>query len=195
MNSRPGLLLASTSRYRTELLRRLDIDFTQCATWVDERELDTEPAPTRARRLAAAKADAAAHGKSNALVIGADQVADLAGTTLHKPGSRERAHAQLRASSGHIVVFHTAVCVLDTRNGQAYAHTDQTSVQFRVLQDPEIQRYLEREHPLDCAGSFKCEGLGISLFERIDTQDPTALIGLPLIALARILRECGVQLP
>ncbi len=191
----PRLVLASTSRYRADLLRRLGIDFIQCAAGVDEHELAGEIASTRALRLAEAKAQAATTGQHDALVIGADQVADLGGSILHKPGSDELAHAQLRASSGHAVMFHTAVCVRDTRNGQAYMHTDHTTVHFRDLQDAEIQRYIDREQPLDCSGSFKCEGLGIALFSRIETQDPTALIGLPLIALARILRACGLQTP
>ena len=191
----PRLVLGSTSRYRADLLRRLGIDFVQYGAGVDEHERAGEIASARALRLAEAKAQAAARGQDAALVIGSDQVADLGGCILHKPGSGERAHAQLRASSGQAVMFHTAVCVRDTRNGQTYTHTDHTTVHFRDLQDAEIQRYLEREQPLDCAGSFKCEGLGIALFSRIETQDPTALIGLPLIALARILRACGLQTP
>lgn len=189
------LILGSTSRYRANLLRRLGIDFTQRAPNVDEQELADEPAAARALRLARAKAEAVAQGQNNVVVIGSDQVAALAGNILHKPGNIERAHAQLRASSGHAVVFHTAVCACDTRAGQTYTHTDHTTVYFRDLQDAEIQRYLEREQPLDCAGSFKCEGLGIALFTRIETRDPTALIGLPLIALAQILRDCGIELP
>ncbi len=189
------LILGSTSRYRADLLRRFGIAFTQRAPEVDEREIAGEPAATRALRLAVAKAEAAAQGENDAVVIGSDQVAELGGSILHKPGGSARAHAQLRASSGHDVVFHTAVCVRDTRTGQAHAHTDRTTVHFRDLCEAEIQRYVEREHPLDCAGSFKCEGLGITLFTRIETQDPTALIGLPLIALAQILRECGFDLP
>ncbi len=191
----PRLILGSTSRYRAELLRRLGIDFTQRAPEVDEAELADEAAPTRALRLATAKADGAAQGQENAVVIGSDQVAELAGKILHKPGSVEHACAQLRASSGHAVVFHTTVCVHDTRSDQRHTHVDRTTVHFRRLNDAEIQRYIEREQPLDCAGSFKCEGLGIALFTRIDTQDPTALIGLPLIALAQMLRDCGIALP
>ena len=189
------LILGSTSRYRAELLRRFGLDFTMRAPAVDEQELAGEPASTRALRLARAKADAAAQGEDNVVVVGSDQVADLGGSILHKPGSIERAHAQLRASSGHAVAFHTAVCVRDMHCGQTHVHTDCTTVHFRDLQDAEIQRYLEREQPLDCAGSFKCEGLGITLFTRIETRDPTALIGLPLIALAQMLRDCGVELP
>ena len=196
MNSSiPRLILGSTSRYRADLLRRLGIDFIQRAPEVAEEERADEPASIRALRLACTKAEAAAQGEIAALVIGSDQVAELAGSILHKPGTSERAHTQLRASSGHTVVFHTAVCVRDTRSGQTHSHLDRTIVHFRDLQDAEIQRYIEREQPLDCAGSFKCEGLGIALFTRIETQDPTALIGLPLIALAQMLRDFGIELP
>ena len=189
------LILGSTSRYRANLLRRLGLNFTVRAPAVDEQELAGEPPSARALRLARAKADAAAQGEHNVVVIGSDQVAELGGSILHKPGSIERAHAQLRASSGHTVAFHTAVCVRDMHSGQTHTHVDHTTVHFRDLQDAEIHRYLELEQPLDCAGSFKCEGLGITLFTRIETRDPTALIGLPLIALAQMLRDCGVELP
>jgi len=129
------------------------------------------------------------------LIIGSDQVADLDGSVLDKPGTAARARAQLGASSGREVHFHTALCLLDTRNGRRHTHVDHTCVRFRELTAMEIGRYIEREQPLDCAGSFKCEGLGISLFASIDNADPTALIGLPLIALARMLREAGIELP
>ncbi|TAM57217.1 MAG: septum formation protein Maf [Rhodanobacter sp.] len=189
------LVLGSTSRYRAELLRRLCADFEQCAPGTDETPLPHETAPARALRLAIAKADAAAEGLRDALVIGSDQVAELDGLILDKPGTPERARAQLKASSGREVQFHTALCLLDTRDGRRHTHVDHTRVRFRHLDSAEIARYVEREQPLDCAGSFKCEGLGISLFEAIDNHDPSALIGLPLIALARLLRECGVALP
>jgi septum formation protein len=140
-------------------------------------------------------AQAAAAGVQNALVIGSDQVAELDGLALDKPGSVENARRQLTLSSGRTVQFHTALCVIDTRDSRRHTHVDLTCVHFRRLSQAEIERYLERERPLDCAGSFKCEGLGISLFERIDNHDPSALIGLPLIALARLLRECAVALP
>jgi septum formation protein len=191
----PHLILGSTSRYRADLLRRLGLAFSQRAPGVDEPELAGEPAPTRAMRLARAKAEAIAQGEHHAVVIGSDQVAELAGSILHKPGTNARAQAQLRASAGHSVVFHTAVCVRDTCNGQTHTHVDRTTVHFRDLRDDEIRRYIEREQPLDCAGSFKCEGLGIALFTHIETRDPTALIGLPLIALAQMLRDCGIELP
>lgn len=189
------LILGSTSRYRAELLRRLWPDFEQRSPGTDETPLPGEEPSARAGRLAVAKAEAAASGLVDALVIGSDQVAELDGQTLDKPGTPERAHAQLAASSGRVVHFHTALCLFDTRTGQRLTHVDHTRVHFRTLDEAEIARYIEREQPLDCAGSFKCEGLGISLFERIENEDPTALVGLPLIALARLLRRAGMPLP
>jgi len=189
------LVLGSTSRYRAELLRRLYPDFEQCAPGTDETLLLGEIPPARALRLAIAKAEAAASGLHDALVIGSDQVAELDGLILDKPGTPGRARAQLTASSAREMHFHTALCVLDTRDGRRHTHVDHTRVRFRSLSAVEIARYVENEQPLDCAGSFKCEGLGISLFEYIDNRDPSALIGLPLIALARLLRECGSTLP
>ncbi|MBV8157228.1 MAG: septum formation inhibitor Maf [Dyella sp.] len=191
----PTLVLGSTSRYRAELLRRLYPSFEQRAPGTDESPMRGETPRDRALRLAIAKARAAAEGLDDALVIGSDQVAELEGLVLDKPGSVERARAQLTASSGREVHFHTALCLHDTRSGQDRVHVDHTRVHFRSLDADEIARYVEQEQPLDCAGSFKCEGLGISLFERIDNEDPSALIGLPLIALARLLREAGIALP
>ncbi len=193
--SLPTVVLGSTSRYRAELLRRILREFEQRAPGTDEAPLPHETPRERALRLAVAKARAAAEGLDDALVIGSDQVAELEGVVLDKPGTHERAHAQLAASSGREVHFHTALCLHDTRTGQDRVHVDQTVVTFRSLSGEEIARYIEREQPLDCAGSFKCEGLGIALFERIDNEDPSALIGLPLIALARMLREAGIALP
>ena len=191
----PTLVLGSTSRYRAELLGRLYPLFEQRAPGTDESALPSETPRDRALRLAIAKAHAAAEGLDDALVIGSDQVAELEGLVLDKPGTPERARAQLTACSGREVHFHTALCLHDTRSGQDLIHVDHTRVHFRSLDANEIARYIEREQPLDCAGSFKCEGLGISLFERIDNEDPSALIGLPLIALARLLREAGIALP
>jgi len=191
----PRIVLASTSRYRAELLRRLLPDFEQRAPGTDEAAMPGEAADARAARLAVAKAVAAADGLRDALVIGSDQVAELDGEMLDKPGSAANAHAQLAASSGRVVHFHTALCLLDTRNGRQQIHVDRTCAHFRTLTAAEIERYVAREQPLDCAGSFKCEGLGISLFERIDSEDPSALIGLPLIALAGLLRTAGVAVP
>ncbi len=191
----PRIVLGSTSRYRAELLRRLLPQFGQSAPGTDESPLPDEPPAARALRLAVAKAEAVAREHPGALVIGSDQVAELDGRILDKPGNAERACAQLAASSGREVHFHTALCLFDTRDGRRRTHVDHTHVRFRELNAAEIARYVEREQPLDCAGSFKCEGLGISLFEAIDNHDPSALIGLPLIALARLLREAGVELP
>jgi septum formation protein len=191
----PRIVLGSTSRYRAELLRRLLPQFGQSAPGTDESPLPDEPPAVRALRLAVAKAEAVAREHPGALVIGSDQVAELDGRILDKPGNAERACAQLAASSGREVHFHTALCLFDTRDGRRRTHVDHTHVRFRELNAAEIARYVEREQPLDCAGSFKCEGLGISLFEAIDNRDPSALIGLPLIALARLLREAGVELP
>lgn len=146
-------------------------------------------------RLAIAKAEAAAGGQRDVLTIGSDQVAELDSEVLGRPGTSERARMQLEASAGRLVQFHTALCLFDARNGRRYTHVDTTRVHFRPLQVAEIARYVEREQPLDCAGSFKCEGLGISLFERIETDDPTAIVGLPLIALTQMLRGCGVPIP
>lgn len=199
MNAGPDkavrIVLGSTSRYRAELLRRLLTDFEQRAPGTDESAQLDEAADARAWRLAVAKAEAAAQGLHDALVIGSDQVADLDGQVLDKPGTVENACRQLAASSGRVVHFRTALCLLDTRDGRRQTHVDHTRVVFRRLSSTEIERYVDCEQPLDCAGSFKCEGLGISLFDRIDNVDPSALIGLPLIALARLLRECGVAIP
>jgi septum formation protein len=191
----PRIVLASTSRYRAELLRRLLDDFEQIAPDSDEQPLSGETPAARAARLAAAKAAAVSEKRRDAVVIGSDQVAALGDTILHKPGSSDNAHEQLRASSGNTVHFHTGLCVLDGRDGRLQSYTDETRVVFRTLSDEEIRRYLAREHPFDCAGSFKSEGAGIALFERIESADPTALVGLPLIALARLLRASGIPVP
>ncbi len=194
---RVDLVLASTSRYRRELLARITPDFRVAAPKVDETPQANEVPAALAARLAETKARAVAIVCPGALIIGSDQVADLDGTLLGKPGSVEAAHAQLAASSGREVAFHTAICLFDARTAPIRVHKalDTTQVLFRTLGAEEIVRYVAREMPLDCAGSFKSEGLGIVLFERIDSADPTALIGLPLIALCRLLREAGVALP
>lgn len=189
------VVLGSTSRYRAELLRRLLAEFELSSPGTDESPLTGETPNERALRLAVNKSVAAAGQRNDALVIGSDQVAELDGTVLDKPGTASRAIAQLAASSGCKVRFHTALCLLDTRTGKRDIHVDSTTVRFRELSMAEIERYVDREQPLDCAGSFKCEGLGIGLFDSIDNHDPTALIGLPLIALARMLRAAGVRVP
>ncbi|HVX03559.1 MAG TPA: Maf family nucleotide pyrophosphatase [Rhodanobacteraceae bacterium] len=191
----PRIVLGSTSRYRAGLLRRIIDDFGQVAPDVDETPLPDETPRARAARLSEAKARAAAVNLRDALVIGSDQVAALDGSLLRKPGSIEVAREQLRASSGKHVDFFTGLCVVDGRSGQARSALDHTLVVFRELTEAEIDRYLECERPFDCAGSFKSEAAGIALFDRIESVDPTALIGLPLIGLARLLRESGFPLP
>ncbi len=192
----PSIVLASTSRYRAELLGRLVDVFDRVAPGVDESALRDESPRALAARLAAAKADAVARDRPDSLVIGSDQVADLEGQVLGKPGDVATACAQLAACSGHTVRFLTAMRLVDTRpGGITLDHLDETRVVFRTLDAATIARYVERERPLDCAGSFKVEGLGIALFERVETQDPTALVGLPLVALAAMLRSAGLALP
>jgi septum formation protein len=190
----PPLLLASTSRYRRELLARLRLPFDCIAPEVDESQHGGETPESTACRLATAKARAVAARMPGALVIGSDQTASLGGRVLGKPGSRERAREQLAACAGQQVVFHTAVCLIDP-HGHEDGALDTTVVQFRALAQDEIDRYLDADAPYDCAGSFKAEALGIALFERIDSQDPTALIGLPLIRTAALLRAAGLRLP
>lgn len=191
----PQLTLASTSRYRRELLERLRLPFAVARPEVDETALPGEPPLTLATRLAQAKAQAVAHTLAgDSWALGSDQVADLAGQALGKPGGREAAIAQLRAMSGGVVRFHTALCLAHA-DGRALAAIDCTEVHFRALTDAEIARYVDAEQPFDCAGSFKSEGLGIALFASIDNRDPTALIGLPLIATCALLRQAGFVLP
>jgi septum formation protein len=194
MAEHPTLVLASTSRYRRELLGRLRLPFEVMAPAVEESQRAGETAESMACRLAAAKAVAVAGQRGGCVVLGSDQVASFGGRVLGKPGSRERAREQLGACSGLEVVFHTAVCVLDPQ-GHAHGALDTTRVRFRTLHGDEIERYLVAEDALDCAGSFKAEAYGITLFERIDSEDPTALIGLPLIRTAGLLRAVGYRLP
>ncbi|KER80257.1 Maf family protein [Xanthomonas arboricola] len=189
----PRLILASTSVYRRELLGRLRLDFTTARPEVDEQAQPGERPDALASRLAAEKAAAVAAQAPDAWVIGSDQVADLDGLALGKPGTLERAHAQLTAMSGRVVRFHTAVSLVGP--GRTAHALDLTEVQLRPLMPAGIDRYLAAEPALDCAGSFKCEGFGISLFDAIRSQDPTALVGLPLIALARLLRQAGFEIP
>lgn len=189
----PTLILASTSRYRAELLQRLRLPFDTARPEVDETPRPDEPPARLAMRLARAKADAIASACPPAWTIGSDQVAELDGRPLGKPGDRPRALAQLAAMSGRTVHFHTAVCVM--RGQAAHAAMDLTRVRFRTLSTAEIERYVDAEQPFDCAGSFKSEGLGICLFDAIESGDPTALVGLPLIATASLLRQAGFALP
>ena len=187
------LLLASTSRYRRELLERLGMPLETARPDVDETPAPGEAPAALAVRLARAKAAEVAVRRPGRWVIGSDQVAELNGAPLGKPGTVEAAQAQLAAMSGQAVAFHTAVSL--QCDGRVLEAVDVTTERFRVLQADEIARYVAAEMPLDCAGSFKCEGLGITLFEAIENSDPTALIGLPLIAVARLLREAGYRLP
>lgn len=188
------LVLASTSPYRRDLLARLGLPFDTARPGVNETPGPGESPLALAVRLAEAKAVDVASANGDAWVLGSDQVAELDGTALGKPGDAERARAQLAAMSGRAVRFHTGVC-LARGDGRRLAALDTTTVRFRALSDGEIARYVAAERPLDCAGSFKSEGLGIALFEAIESQDPTALVGLPLIATARLLREAGFRLP
>lgn len=190
-----ALILGSTSPYRRALLQRLRLDFTVAAPDVDETALPGEAPRDLALRLALAKAHAVAAQNPGAVVIGSDQVADLAGQPLGKPGTHERATAQLRQMSGHSVIFQTAVAVVCPETGFEQVDLAPVVVRFRALSDAEIERYLRAEQPYDCAGSAKSEGLGISLLDAIDSDDPTALIGLPLIRTCRMLRAAGLVLP
>ena len=187
------LILASTSPYRRELLARLGLPFEPLAPRVDETPLPGEAPPETARRLAAAKAADVAAREPGAWAIGSDQVAELDGAALGKPGSRDAAIAQLSAMSARAVRFATAVTL--RRDGEAFHALDSTLVRFRPLHADEIARYVDAEKPFDCAGSFKSEGLGIALFDAVESRDPTALIGLPLIAVAGLLRKAGFALP
>ena len=189
------LTLASTSRYRRELLDRLRLPFDVARPEVDETALPGETPLALATRLALAKAQAVAQTLAgDGWALGSDQVADLDGLALGKPGGRDAAITQLRAMAGGVVRFHTALCLAHA-DGRTLAAIDLTEVRFRTLADAEIERYVDAEQPFDCAGSFKSEGLGISLFEAIDNHDPTALIGLPLIATCALLRQAGFTLP
>jgi septum formation protein len=187
------LILASTSPYRRELLARLRLPFDVVRPEVDETPSPGESPATLALRLARAKAAAVSAAHPEAWVIGSDQVADLDGVPLGKSGGRDAAIAQLTAMSNRAVVFRTAVSV--RRGDVAHDALDATRVRFRPLQREEIERYVDAEQPFDCAGSFKSEGFGIALFDAIETHDPTALIGLPMIATARLLRAAGYALP
>jgi septum formation protein len=190
----PELILASTSPYRRALLNRLQLTFTVESPQVDETPQPAEAPLALAQRLALAKAQAVARHHPHALVIGADQVACCREQILGKPGSFERACAQLTAASGQSVQFLTAVALVRADSALCITHTDLTEVHFRALGPTEIESYVLRDQPYDCAGSFRSEGLGISLFDRIDSQDPTALVGLPLIWLSRALHQAGINL-
>ncbi|MEO5565091.1 MAG: Maf family nucleotide pyrophosphatase [Luteimonas sp.] len=190
----PRLLLASTSPYRRELLARLRLPFELAHPDTDETALAGESPTAMVQRLAAAKAAGVARLHPGAWVLGSDQVAEFEGAALGKPGTRERAMAQLLAMSGHEVAFHTGVCLAHSAQ-TGFQALDTTLVRFRRLDAAVVARYVDAEQPFDCAGSFKAEGLGIALFESIQSQDPTALVGLPLIATAGLLRAAGFLVP
>jgi septum formation protein len=189
------IVLASTSAYRRMLLERLQIPFVTASPRVDEKPLENESPAATADRLAREKAWAVAGQFPDALIIGSDQVAHIGNEIFGKPGTVERAFAQLRRMSAQTVVFHTALAVVNTRSGRVQCESIPTRVKFRELTDAEIIRYIDKEQPLDCAGSAKSEALGITLLDSLSGDDPTALIGLPLIALSRMLRADGLQLP
>ena len=189
------LILGSTSRYRRELLQRLGLPFEVAAPNVDETPLPQETPQALALRLALEKAREVASRYPQAIVIGSDQVADLHGEPLGKPLVHSNAVAQLQRMRGQTVIFHTAVAVVCQETGFSQTGIAQINTRFRALSDAEIERYLLAETPYDCAGSAKSEGLGISLLEAIDNDDPTALIGLPLIRTCSMLRAAGIALP
>lgn len=187
------LILASTSTYRRSLLQRLQIPFRALPPQVEETALENEAPEQLVARLALAKARAVSAIHPDALVIGSDQVATLDGQAIGKPGNHERAATQLRACSGREVQFLTGLAVVCENNGFEELHVESFMVYFRELSDSQIENYLRREQPYDCAGSFKCEGLGIALFSSLSGDDPTALEGLPLISLVNILNSAGIN--
>jgi septum formation protein len=190
-----SLVLASGSKYRRELLKRLRVPFKSWSPDIDESPQPSEPPRQTAVRLARAKSEAGGKRFRTSWIIGSDQVADLDGQPLGKPGNLENAQSQLRQLSGHSVLFHTAICLWHPRLERRHERLVTTEAVFRRLTDLEIDRYLEREPAIDCAGSAKAEGLGISLLSRLAGDDPTAIIGLPLIALSAMLRAEGFDVP
>jgi septum formation protein len=192
MAQRRRLVLASTSPYRKELLGRLGLAFEVAAPHTDERALSGEAPPDTSLRLAALKAQAVRAAHRDALIIGSDQVAMSNGRRLDKPGDHANAVRQLKALSGKSADFHTAVALLDAANGNMQTRVVPCRVHFREMDDRRIDSYLQREKPYDCAGSAKAEGLGIALIARIETEDPTSLIGLPLIAVTEMLERAGL---
>lgn len=191
----PKLVLASTSPFRRELLNKLGLPFETCAPDVDEQPRPGESPQALVTRLAEAKARAVATSHPGALVIGSDQVACIDGDILGKPGDRANAIAQLGRAAGQVVSFHTGLCLYDGANDTAQLHCEPFRVHFRQLDAGQIARYVDAEQPFNCAGSFKSEGYGITLFERLEGDDPNSLIGLPLIRLVAMLDRCGIALP
>ncbi len=190
-----NLVLASTSPFRAQLLTRLGLPFETDSPAVDESHLPDETAEALVQRLARAKAEAVAGRHPDSLIIGSDQVAVIDGEILGKPGERDRAIAQLQRASGKAVTFFTGLCLHNSRSGRSQVVCEPFRVHFRDLDTQQITRYIDREQPLNCAGSFKSEGLGITLFRRLEGDDPNALIGLPLIRLTEMLHDEGVSLP
>lgn len=186
------LILASTSPFRRDLLARLGLPFDVQAPDVEETRLDGEEAPVLVARLAELKARAVARREPAGLIIGSDQAAVLDGAIIGKPGDHRQATGQLRQASGRTVTFYTGLCLLDSASGQRQLAVESFRVVFRALTPAGIESYLRRERPYHCAGSFKSEGLGIALFDRLEGDDPTSLIGLPLIRLTRMLETAGV---
>ena len=191
----PRLILGSTSPFRCDLLKKLGIPFTTAAPDIDEQSLQNELPAELVSRLALAKAVAVATHHPNALIIGSDQVASIDQQILGKPGNRENAIGQLLAASGKRVTFYTGLCLLNSANGHKQVTCETFHVHFRNLTHTQIERYVDQEAPYNCAGSFKSEGLGISLFERLEGDDPNSLIGLPLIQLVSMLGNEGIQVP
>lgn len=189
------LILASTSRYRAALVQRFGLEFRTVSPEVDEAEVRGESPRGRAFRLAEVKAEAVATQYPDAIVIGGDQVPATSTTILSKPGNAANCREQLKLLSGSTAEFYTACTVRCIATGVKLSHVDTTAVKLRPLSEAEIDRYIEREKPFDCAGGFKAEALGITLFERIDSEDPTAIVGLPLIWLAGALRAVGYHVP
>lgn len=187
------LVLASGSRYRAALLDRLGLRYVVDAPDIDESALPGESAADACMRLAEAKARAVAARHPSALILGSDQIADCDGNHVGKPGTIGRAREQLHRQSGRAVLFHTGVALLDVGTGQCWVERVDVVSRFRVLSEREIDAYLERENPLDCAGSVRSEGLGIALFDAIESDDPSALVGLPLIATTKLLRRAGLD--
>ncbi len=195
MTDTPALLLASSSPFRRQLLGKLGLDFIHQSPDIDESRQPEESPEALVRRLAREKAEALANQHPDTLIIGSDQVAVIDGRILGKPGSRENAIEQLLAASGRRVTFLTGLCLLNTATGRTQVACDPFHVQFRTLRQEQIERYVDSEQPLNCAGSFKSEGLGIVLFKALEGRDPNTLVGLPLILLTEFLAAEGISLP
>ena len=190
-----SLVLGSSSPYRKELLNKLGLPFETCSPDIDETPLPNETPDELVLRLALSKAKAVAELHPNSLIISSDQVSVLNGIINGKPKSKERAFAQLKASSGNVISFHTSLCLYDATDKTYQLESEPYCVHFRTLSDQAIHRYIEKEKPLNCAGSFKSEGLGIALFEKLEGRDPNTLIGLPLILLIQMLNKKAIDIP